>query len=101
MLAEKNIEVLRLPTKHCEYNPIELVWAKVKRHVANNNTTALSPTALMELIRTAFGTVTPEFCKKLVEHCKEVMDSAMNAENLIDVEVRPVIIDLMNENEVK
>lgn len=55
----------------------------------------------MELIRTAFGTVTPEFCKKLVEHCKEVMDSAMNAENLIDVEVRPVIIDLMNENEVK
>ena len=25
ILAEKGITVLRLPTKHCEYNPIELV----------------------------------------------------------------------------
>ena len=101
ILAEKDIAVLRLPTKHCEYNPIELVWAKVKRYVADKNTTARSASAIMELIREAFTLIQPEFCKKVVEHCKKVMDTAMDAENLIDVEVRPVLIDLINDDEVR
>ncbi|GBP48920.1 Protocadherin-like wing polarity protein stan [Eumeta japonica] len=33
------IEVLRLPPYHRELNPIELVWADVRDHVARNNTT--------------------------------------------------------------
>lgn len=27
-------EVIRLPPYHCQYNPIELIWAQVKREVA-------------------------------------------------------------------
>ncbi|XP_026725848.1 uncharacterized protein LOC113492543 isoform X2 [Trichoplusia ni] len=33
------VEVLRLPPYHFELNPIELVWADIKGHVARNNTT--------------------------------------------------------------
>ena len=33
----KNIVVLRLPTKHCFFNPIEMVWANIKGYVAKNN----------------------------------------------------------------
>ena len=29
--------VLQLPVAHCELNPIELVWAAVKGHVAKYN----------------------------------------------------------------
>jgi hypothetical protein len=32
-------EVLRTPVRHCELNPIELIWAQVKGFVAKNNTT--------------------------------------------------------------
>lgn len=31
--------VLRLPSYHCELNPIKLVWSSVKNHVRMNNTT--------------------------------------------------------------
>ena len=31
-------EVLRIPVRHCELNPIELIWAQVKGFVAKNNT---------------------------------------------------------------
>jgi len=33
-------EVVRLPPYHCQYNPIELIWAQVKGEVAKK--TALS-----------------------------------------------------------
>jgi len=32
-------EVIRLPPYHCQYNPIELIWAQVKGEVATKNTT--------------------------------------------------------------
>ena len=32
-------KVLRTPVRHCELNPIELIWAHVKGFVAENNTT--------------------------------------------------------------
>jgi len=101
ILADKGIKVLRLPTKHCEYNPIELVWAKVKRYVADNNTATRNAVSMIEMIHNSFKTVTPSFCKKVVEHCKGVMDMAMKAEKLIDVEVRPIIINLASDDQVR
>ena len=35
----EDIKVLRLPVAHSELNPIELIWAQIKRYVAANNTT--------------------------------------------------------------
>ena len=32
-------QVESMPPYHCQYNPIELIWAQVKRYVANKNTT--------------------------------------------------------------
>jgi hypothetical protein len=32
-------EVIRTLVRHCELNPIELIWAQVKGFVAKNNTT--------------------------------------------------------------
>ncbi|XP_047998733.1 uncharacterized protein LOC125236081 [Leguminivora glycinivorella] len=37
LAAAHNVTILRLPPYHCELNPIELVWAQVKGHVAKKN----------------------------------------------------------------
>jgi transposase len=37
LAMEAGHKVLRLPPRHCELNPIELVWAKMKGHVARHN----------------------------------------------------------------
>jgi transposase len=36
---ERGHQVIRLPPYHCHYNPIEMVWAQVKREVAKKNKT--------------------------------------------------------------
>jgi transposase len=36
---ERGHQVIRLPPYHCQYNPIELIWAQVKREVADRNKT--------------------------------------------------------------
>lgn len=40
--AEFNVEILRLPVKHCTLNPIELAWAGLKQHVRKYNTSFVS-----------------------------------------------------------
>jgi DDE superfamily endonuclease len=37
--AKFNVEVLRLPIKHCVLNPIELAWSQMKLFCRNNNVT--------------------------------------------------------------
>jgi transposase len=47
-------EVLRTTIRHCEFNPIELIWAQVKGFVAKNNTT-FRLKDVKELTYAAFG----------------------------------------------
>ncbi|CAB3249991.1 unnamed protein product [Arctia plantaginis] len=42
LALESGHEVIRLPPYHCQYNPIELVWAQAKNEVASKNTTKIS-----------------------------------------------------------
>jgi transposase len=37
VFMEHGFDVLRLPPYHPDLNPIELVWASMKQHVAKNN----------------------------------------------------------------
>lgn len=39
MARSNGIEILRLPPYHCKLNPIELVWAQIKKYIAAYNTT--------------------------------------------------------------
>ena len=39
MLNLHGHEVIRTPVRHCELNPIELIWAQVKGFVAKGNNT--------------------------------------------------------------
>jgi hypothetical protein len=37
--AKFDVDILRLPVRHCVLNPIELAWAEMKTFVRNNNVT--------------------------------------------------------------
>ena len=70
-------EVIRTPVRHCELNPIELIWAQVKGFVAKNNTTFQLKDA-RELTYAAFGKITKyvwtkaEYVVKIEKkYCKE------------------------------
>ncbi|XP_040079734.1 uncharacterized protein LOC120851192 [Ixodes scapularis] len=52
MATDAGHTVLRLPPYHCELNPIELVWARVKQEVASKNIT-FKPNDAERLLRVA------------------------------------------------
>ncbi|VVC34101.1 Hypothetical protein CINCED_3A015520 [Cinara cedri] len=52
-------EVLRIPLNHCQYNPIELIWAQVKGKVAEKNNT-FKIVDVEVLVNSALDTVTTE-----------------------------------------
>jgi hypothetical protein len=54
-------EVLRTLVRHCELNPIELIWAQVKGFLAKNNTT-FRLKDVKELTYVAFGKIEKENC---------------------------------------
>ena len=73
IFAAREIGVLRLPTKHCEYNPIEMVWSEIKGYiyVASRNATSTSLLNMRQLVLEAFDSITPEHCRKVCEHVRE------------------------------
>ena len=71
-------EVLKTPVRHCELNPIELIWAQVKGFVATNNTTFR--------LKDAFGKITKDVWTKAKEHVVKI-EREYCKENCIDKSV--------------
>ena len=92
MAETKNCRVLRLPPYHCELNPIELVWAQVKHHVAMNNS-RFQKSEMGGLIKDAYEKVTVEKWKNYIEHVKKVEETMWKADELQD-DLEPFIIRL-------
>lgn len=92
MAKEKGHIVLRLPPYHCELNPIELVWAKIKGHVKMNNTT-FKTKDMQPLIQEGFRNVSPELWKSCVEHVKKVEVDMWRADDIQD-DIEPFVINL-------
>ena len=55
---EAGHRVLRLPPYHCQYNPIELIWAQVKSYVAKKN--SFKMVNLKDLVAKALSVITPQ-----------------------------------------
>ncbi|XP_054267154.1 uncharacterized protein LOC128989301 [Macrosteles quadrilineatus] len=75
--------VLRLPPYHCELNPIELVWAKVKNEVARTNTD-YSLKSVETLLDDALNNVTANDWKSFVNHVKKVEEFMWEVDAIID-----------------
>lgn len=67
IIAERGHTSLRFPPYHSHLNPIELVWAKVKGHVAALNTTFKMCDAKV-LTHEALSKIDIEYWKKCEDH---------------------------------
>jgi hypothetical protein len=89
-------EVLRTPFRHCELNPIEIIWAQVKGFVAENNTT-LRLKDVKELVYGGFGRITKEGWAKAEDHVLKI-EKEYGKENCIDrSDIPPIIIDFYDD----
>lgn len=86
-------EVIRLPPYHCQYNPIELIWAQIKGRVAEKNTT-FKIADVEALTHEALDSITIEDWKKCVSHCEKLQDEDFTKEGLRDEILEPIILTI-------
>ncbi|XP_022172706.1 uncharacterized protein LOC111035407 [Myzus persicae] len=86
-------EVVRLPPYHCQYDPIELIWAQVKGEVAKKNST-FKMADVEVLVNNALGEITKEAWKKCGEHCSKLQDADFVKEVLKDEMLEPIILSI-------
>lgn len=96
LLKEHGHEVLRLPPYHCDLNPIELIWADVKRNVAHENDT-FKKTNVKDLIEKSFETVNHNW-KSHCEHVKSVENQYWKRDNIQPDRINPIIINLNDDS---
>lgn len=92
--------VLRLPPYHCDLNPIELVWAKVKNEVARVNSDYTLKTVEV-LLNDALNNVSAEDWRKAVDHVKAVEDVMWDLEAISDDIQDNFVINLAEDSETE
>lgn len=98
MAAEKaGFVVLRLPPYHCEFNPIELIWAQVKNAVAAANTT-FNITHVEQLLKDKVAEVTAEHWREAVKHVQTLEAKFQQAIYGSD-HIEPIVITLEEDDE--
>jgi len=82
-------EVIRLPPYHCQYNPIELIWAQVKGKVAEQNT-SFKMADVEQLVHNALDSITTDDWRRCVLHCNKLQDDDFIKEGLRDEILKPI-----------
>lgn len=90
-------EVVRLPPYHCQYNPIELIWAQVKGEVATNNST-FKMVDVERLTHEALDLVSKSDWEKCVKHAETIQDEDYQKEILMDSVLEPLIITFQTDD---
>jgi hypothetical protein len=86
-------EVVRLPPYHCQYNPIELIWAQVKGRVAEKNST-FKIADVETIVHKEIDAVTPEDWANCGEHCVKVQEEDFAKAGLRDEILEPIILTI-------
>jgi len=76
-------EVVRLPPYHCQYNPIELIWAQVKGKIAEKNN-IFKMADVEVLVNNTLDAVTKEDWAKCGGHCNKIQEDDLVKESLRD-----------------
>lgn len=87
-------EVVRLPPYHCQYNPIEMIWAQVKRQVVTKNTT-FKIADVEKLMHEAIDSVTKEDWINCVRHTEKIQEVDYKKEIHREVILEPIILTIL------
>lgn len=84
----------------CEFNPIELAWAKVKRLIREQNITAdMSLKKLEVATREAIHNVTKDDWMGYCQHVVKVEDSFFEKDGIIDDVVDRIVVSLDEDSD--
>ena len=97
-IHSKGHVVLRLPPYHPQLNPIELVWAEIKRLVALWNTT-FKLKDIEQLTRKAISMIDKEFWNKCERHVRDIENEYWEKEGLRFTQPTVVIEDVFESSD--
>ena len=97
LAGEQGHFVLRLPVRHCELNPIELVWANCKNFDARKNITS-KVFEVKQLIADSYQRITPDVWTKCEEHVTKIEDNYWKDDRIEESTIQPVIINFESDD---
>ena len=99
MIKKEGHSVLRLPPYHCNLNPIENIWALIKRDIAANNTT-FKIADIINLAADATGRISQENISNAIKHAEKIEQKYWQEDGLsISPPVEPVQIPIDSSSE--
>jgi len=102
MLKSKGHEVLRLPQYHCQLNPIELIWADLKRFIENNNNNNQHSINFIEtLIHNSIKNINSDKWKACIEHTSKIEEDYWKSDGIVDNMTEELIIDFNSDSETE
>ncbi|XP_043468345.1 uncharacterized protein LOC122511314 [Leptopilina heterotoma] len=87
------VKLLWLPVAHCEFNPIELIWAFVKNYVAKHNTT-FKLQDVYNLCVHAMENVPEDLWSKCCNHSLKEENKYRESESIVQHNVDNIIIQV-------
>ena len=98
ILRQHGHECLRLLAYHADLNAIELVWAKVKGHVARMNFNFKSA-GMLQLIEDGLRSATPDFWKRCCEHVRGIEDGFWAKDIAVEEEMERLVINVTSSDD--
>lgn len=95
-MNEHGHEVLRLPPHHCDLNPIENIWAIVKRRIAEKYVSQ-APGEIASITEAAFSRMTTEEWLNVCLHVEKIEDTYYDSARLLYTEMDKFIIDVTGD----
>lgn len=84
IIKSRGYNVLRLPPYMCDLNPIEFIWAQIKRKIREKNISTLTLDRLLSLTQEAIDAITATEWENVCKHIIEIENSYWDKDNLLE-----------------
>lgn len=95
---EFDVEIVRLPVRHCCLNPIELCWANLKEYVRKDNT-RFQLTNVRELAAQFISSYDGDAAIKVIKHTQEIANKFKIADRYVEDNIEPILDDEQSSEE--
>lgn len=93
---EAGHRVVRLTFYHCQYNPIELIWARVKSYIAKKNNFKMAD--LKPLVKEVQLQVTPFNWASAVKHAEQLHADDVKLDRAVDHKIDSFTINISDQS---
>ncbi|CAF4145912.1 unnamed protein product [Rotaria sp. Silwood2] len=96
---EFDVQIVRLPVRHCSLNPMELAWAALKDYIRKNNTN-FTMSSVYELAAEFIAGFDDKAAQDAIRHAEKLEMTYKTADNFVENIVEPQLIDDVSDTEI-